>query len=208
MNITKNLFIVLLVFSAICFSQNHYDLTVGTTRYYDAGQNYGWIFLGTYIGIEEIIGDTLIEDRTYAVVKWKAQKILDMEDEVTFYNDTSYYRFDKGFLYTYTSNGDSVVQNFTFSTGDTIRNFYSNNELDLFLSQPPVVTIYDAVVTFTDGTEHNIIWGDDTTSIYTYPTTIIPDKQTFMDSVLIDRGETWLLPFGCTQTYYPYKCII
>jgi hypothetical protein len=185
--------------------ENSYDLSVGTTRYYDGGQNYGWIFLGTYRGIEEILGDTLIEDRTYAVLKWKAEEILDMEDDVTFYNDTSYYRFDDGLLYKYTSHGDSVVQDFTFSTGDTICNFYSNKDLASFISQPPVVTIYDTVVNFTDGTEHYIVWGDDTTHIYTFPTTIIPDKKTFMDSILIDRGETWLLPFGSTQSYFPYK---
>ena len=197
------LLMFLIIFFADCFAQNHYDLTVGTTRYYDGGQNYGWIIFGTYKGVEEILADTLIDSKTYEVIKWKTEKIDEDDDEATFYSDTSYYRFEDGLLYKYTSNGDSVVQDFTFSTNDTIRNFYSSEDLALFVSQPPTVTIYDTVIEFTDGTEHKIIWGDDTTHIYTHPTTIIPDKQTFMDSILIDRGETWLLPYGATQTYYP-----
>ena len=204
----KKIFLLLMflvIFFTDCLAQNHYDLTVGTTRYYDAGQNYGWVLLGTYIGVEEILADTLIASKTYKVIKWKTEKTDEEDNQATIYSDTSYYRFEDGLLYKYTSNGDSVVQDFTFSTNDTIRNFYAREDLALFVSQPPTVAIYDTVIQFTDGTAYKIIWGDDTTHIYTHPTTIIPDKQIFMDSILIDRGETWLLPFGATQTYYPYK---
>ena len=205
MKATKFLLMFLILFSTASFAENQYDLKVGTTRYYDGSQNYGWIIFGTYLGIEEILADTLIDSKTYAVIKWKTEKIDEEDDWATFYNDTSCYRFEDGLLYKYTSNGDSVIQNFTFATNDTIGNFYSSADLASFVSQPPTVTIYDTVIEFTDGSNHKIIWGDDTTHIYTHPTTIIPDKQTFMDSVLIDREETWLLPFGGTQTYFPYK---
>ena len=207
MNLVKKLLIFFSGFSTACFAQNYYDLTNGITRYYDYDQGlaYGIIYLGTYRGIEEITGDTLIQDRKYAIIKWKAEKINDIDDEITFYHDTAYYRFDDGLLYKYTNNGDSVVQDFTFSTGDTISNFYSSEALASFFIKPPSVTIYDTIVHFTDGTLHKIIWGDDTIKLDNYSETTIPDKQSFMDSVLIDRGETWLLPFGATQTYFPYK---
>ena len=205
MRLFRNLLILLFVFCSVCFSQNHYDLTVGTTRYYDGAQEYSWLLLGTYRGIEKIIGDTLIDSKTYSIIKWKAEWIPDMEDEVIFYKDTSFYRFNDGLLLKYTSDGDSVVQNYAFSIGDSICNFYLEQDLASFKSYPPSLIIYDTISTFTDDSKHRIIWGDDTTHFYMSPTTIIPDKQTFMDSILIDRGETWLLPFGATQTYAPYR---
>jgi len=205
MNIVKTLLNILLVFSAACFAQNQYDLIPGTSRYYDGAQEYSWILLGNHRGIEEVIGDTLIEDNTYSVVKWKSEYIADTEDKIIITKDTSFYRCNGGVLYKYTLTGDSVVQDFSFSKGDSIRSYYSNQDLASFKSYPPKVIIYDTLVTFTDGSEYRIFWGDDTTHFYNTPTTIIPDKQTFLDSILIDRGETWLLPFGGTQTYFPYK---
>lgn len=204
----KKLLILSSLFLMIChgYSQtNNFDLSVGTTRYYDGCQSYGvaCVAVFTLLGVEQIIGDTLIDSKLYSIVYFKSEEIW--EDIITILKDTSYYRFENELLYKYTASGDSIVQDFSFSKGDSISKYYLESELSSFFLTPPKVIIYDTLTKFTDNSEHRIMWGDDTTQIYIFDPSIIPSINTFLDSVLIDREEVWLLPFGRIQTYYPYK---
>lgn len=197
------LFILFSFLNQVQGQSNYYDLSIGTIRYYDYCQSYYLACAADYrnVGIEEIIGDTLIDSHHYAVVKWKSETITD--DSVTKKEEISYYRFGNELLYKYTSAGDSILQDFSFSKGDTLSKYYSEADMSSFFITPPNAIIYDTLITFTDNSPHRIMWGDDTTHIYNFEATIIPDMQTFLDSILIDQNEIWLLPFGNTQTYYP-----
>jgi len=60
---------------------NYYDLSVGTTRYYDIYGAYGIAYTGenNFIAIEKIIGDTIIGSTIYAKVNWRAQIVENYE---------------------------------------------------------------------------------------------------------------------------------
>ena len=116
-----------------------------------------------------------------------------------------FYRFENELLYKYAESGDLIVQDFSFSEGDSIHKYYSESEFFSFFLTPPKVIIYDTLAAFSDNSEHRIMWGDDTTQIYIFDPSILPPINIFLDSVLLDREEVWLLPFGSSQTYFPYK---
>jgi len=130
---------------------NHYDLTVGTIRYYDDCRSYGSICVAAYQywGIEEIVGDILINDKIYSIVNWKSKTIY--WDSITNNEETSYYRFADGLLYKFTSTGDSILQNFNFTKGDSLINFFQDFKSLPSITNPPSVAIYDTIVDFCDG---------------------------------------------------------
>ena len=202
----SRLFYIIILFSflnQVTGQTNHYDLSIGTIRHYDDCGAYYLACVADYrkVGIEEVVGDTLIDSKNYAIVKWKSETISC--DLITKSATISYYRFANGILYKYTTSGDSILQDFSFSKGDSLSNYYSEEKMSEFFVCPPKIIIYDTLITFTDNTVHRIMWGDDTTRILNFEPTIIPDIQTFLDSILFDCGEIWLLPFGNTQTYSP-----
>ena len=192
-------------FVQIRAQSNYYDLSIGTTRYFDFCSTYGIACIPEYSeqGIEKIIGDTVINSKHYSIIEWKSEIMLMCSTTISAKKE--YFRYENELLYQYSENEDSLIQDFSFSIGDSISKFFSEEDLSSFLIIPPKTIIYDTLVHFTDGSLNKIMWGDDTTHIYTFETTIIPDIQTFIDSILVDRGEVWLLPFGDIQTYYPNK---
>ncbi len=197
--------IFFILFVQVKSQSNYYDLSVGTIRYYNYCDAYYLACTGAYssIGIEEVLGDTLIDSKLYSVINWKTQ--IWNEDSIINNEKIFFYRFENGFLYKYTIRGDSILQNFNFSRGDSINNYYTSTELSVFFETPPIVIFYDTIIHFSDDSKYRIMWGDDTTHIYNLKPTIIPSIQTFLDSILIDIGENWILPFGDIQTYYPNK---
>ncbi len=207
-SIMKNHVLVLITILAAnsAFTQNnHYDLREGTIRYYDACSAYDIACIGMYsaVGKETVIGDTIINGKSYAVVHWNA--VLVLEEDSTIVDTTEYLRFEDGKLYRYTENGDSLIQDFRFNVGDSLADFFPFLDPDSSVSFPPDSIIYEAVVTFADSSRHRILWGDNLDP-YLPPThSGIPDWQTFVDSVLVETDEVWLLPFGEVRYYIPYK---
>lgn len=197
--------IFFILFVQVKSQSNYYDLSVGTIRYYDYCDAYYLACTGAYssFGIEEVIGDTIIDSKFYSIINWKSQ--IRNENSIINNEETSYFRFEDGFLYKYSTLGDTILQNFNFTKGDSISKYYSDTDLTTFFESPPVAIIYDTIVHFSDDSKYRIMWSDDTIQIYNWQTTIIPPIQIFFDSILIDIGENWILPFGDIETYFPNK---
>ena len=203
----KTLFSFLVILSgSLCAQTNQYDLSPGTIRYYSLCKIYGIAcvaMINDTIGIETVIADTVISGKTYAVVEWKRGDLFDNADSSQTAID--YLRYQDGMLYRRTAQGDSLIMDFRFEKGDSLAGFFppENN----YLVNPPPTIIYDTTVTFADQTNHRVLWGDDTLTLHDGSTTIVPDIRTFVDSVLIftEEDSLWLLPFGSTSSFYPYK---
>jgi hypothetical protein len=185
---------------------NHYDMSEGIKRYYlDPCHSIGCACLGmdfVNIGIETILSDTTINNNTYQKVRWEWQYIL--LDIDTFVTEIDYFRFDQGRLYKYSNSNDEIVQDYTFSKGDTLLKFFNHSEWQT--GNPPEVILYDTLATFYDGSIHKVLWGDNDSIFivnHGYLNERLPTVKGFVDTILIIYEDSWVLPTGSTEYYSP-----
>lgn len=195
----KAFFATILLF--LCLPLNaqdlQYDLRPGTVRYYDLCGAYGVACVGnlSQMGIEEVVGDTTIGNTAYAAIRFRFERVEN--DVITKFTRREYLRFDQGKLYRFTENGDSLLQDFGFAKGDSVKQFYPQQDLDAFFLPPPALISIDTTVVFTNGTRWRVLWGDDNQQSF--------DGQTFVDSVLVSElyEQNWLVPTGGANGIYP-----
>jgi hypothetical protein len=193
-----------------------FDLNVGTERYYgDCAifgpciPEYGY----SRVAIEKVIGEKVIDGKTWAEVAWaQSMDFMPGDPDAYVVYDTAFYRTDGPLLYMHTERGDSLILDFGITEGDSLAVHFSRfipEGLDMEsyvglyygLEGMPALALVDTTITFPDGTDWRIVWGDDSVAIHQnvlYP----PDKEAFMNSFRI-FWDTLPLPFYDTR-YKPF----
>ncbi|TVQ08086.1 MAG: T9SS C-terminal target domain-containing protein [Balneolaceae bacterium] len=196
--------------------QTWFDLSVGTVRYYGDCAMYGPC-LTAYgvngLAIETVIGEMEIDGKTWSEVAWAQTMNYWPEDPDAFVvYDTAFYRTEGPLLFMHTDQGDSLILDFGITEGDSLAVHFSRfipEGLDMEtyvglyyrLEGMPTLALVDTTITFPDGTDRRIVWGDDSVAIHQnvlYP----PDKEAFMNSFRV-FWDTLPLPFYDTR-YKPF----
>jgi hypothetical protein len=160
-----------------------------------------------------VIGEKEIDGKTWAEVAWEQTMDYWPEDPDAFVvYDTAFYRTEGPLLFMHTDQGDSLILDFGITEGDSLAVHFSRfipEGLDMEsyvglyyrLEGMPTLALVDTTITFPDGTDRRIVWGDDSVAIHQnvlYP----PDKEAFMNSFRI-FWDTLPLPFYDTR-YKPF----
>jgi hypothetical protein len=193
-----------------------FDLSVGTVRYYGDCAMYGPCipeYGYSRVAIEKVTGEKKIDGITWAEVAWAQTMDYWPDDPDAFVvYDTAFYRTEGPLLFMHTDQGDSLIMDFGIKEGDSLAVHFSrfipdgldmDTYVGLFygLEGMPTLALVDTTITFPDGTDWRIVWGDDSVAIHQnvlYP----PDKEAFMNSFQV-FWDTLPLPFYDTH-YKPF----
>ncbi len=201
-------YILLLLFSTVWLlsaGTSHYDLSEGIKRFYlHSCNSIGFACTGDFFncGIETVLSDTTINDKSYQMVKWEWQHIHN--EEYKFVTEKNYFRIDQGILYRYSNSNDEFVQDYNFSKGDSLAKFF--NHIEWQTGDPPEIIVYDTLATFSDGSTHRVLWADNDSIFipnHGYLNEQLPTCKGFVDSVLVISDNNWILPTGSTEYYSP-----
>ena len=196
--------------------QTWFDLSVGTARYYGDCAMYGPCipeYGYSRVAIEKVTGEKEIDGKTWSEVAWAQTMDYWPDDPDAFVvYDTAFYRTEGPLLFMHTDQGDSLIMDFGIKEGDSLAVHFSrfipdgldmDTYVGLFygLEGMPTLALVDTTITFPDGTDWRIVWGDDSVAIHQnvlYP----PDKEAFMKSFQV-FWDTLPLPFYDTR-YKPF----
>ncbi|MFU8859366.1 MAG: T9SS type A sorting domain-containing protein [Cyclonatronaceae bacterium] len=187
-----------------------FDLSVGTVRYYGDCAIYGPC-LTAYgvngLAIESVIAEKEIDGITWAEVAWEQTMDYWPEDPDAFVvYDTAFYRTDGPLLFMHTDQGDSLILDFDITKGDSLVVHFSRfipEGLDMEsyvglyyrLEGMPALALVDTTITFPDGTDWRIVWGED-----------IPvsefDTETFMKSFMVEFDNIPMPGIGYNKPFY------
>jgi len=192
-------------FSTTIAQNNHYDLSEGVIRYYtDPCVSIGYACIATdfyNLGIETVLEDTTINEVKYQKVLWDWRYRWQSEPEESI-TEIEYFRFTNNILYKYQPEGDVVVQDYSFSAGDSLLPFFKHLEWDEY--GLPEKVIYDTLTVFLDGSIHRVLWADNDSLFipnHGYYNTEIPTAEKFIDSILVISDNSWTLPLGRTNNF-------
>jgi hypothetical protein len=194
----------------------YYDLTVGTERsFYDCGgllgsclPSYGANRLGT----EKVVGEIDIYGTKWAIVEWTLTKDFHPNDEDAWMIiDTSFYRTEDTRLYQYTVSGDSLIFDFDFSVGDSLRPRLApfmpeEYTPDQYIGQAyraaglPSVVLIDTMLEFPNNELRRVVFADDTLDTdgsvsYQPDISIIKESFVVWHDFLVPQYDGMTLPF-------------
>ena len=201
----KNILFILFYVSSIFSQANNYFLSEGVIRYYtDPCESIGFACVATdfyNLGIETILEDTTINDVVYHKVLWERRYRWESEPEVSI-TEIEYWRFYEGILLKYYPSSDSLIQNYNFMKGDSLKTYF--NHLEWANNGLPDTIIHDTSTAFSDGTIHRVMWAD--IDSFCIPNqgcynTVIPNASAFIDSILVIADSNWVLPMGGTHHF-------
>jgi hypothetical protein len=187
-----------------------FDLSVGVVRYYGNCAMYSPCIPSyghNQMAIERVIGEKVIETKTWAEVAWSQTWNFWHEDPDAYVvYDTVFYRAEGPLLFMHTDHDDSLIFDFGITDGDSLAGHFSrfipdDMDMDLYVmlyyhvEGMPALALVDTTITFPDGTERRIVWGDD-----------IPvsgfDKETFMNSFFLAYDNLPLPGHGDNKPFY------